>query len=325
MPEQVTRLRAVWVRVTSSPWYRIVQIMALGLAIGLMLRVLVLGILQLDMANLQFDFASLGIGLLLTWLAFYLGTFAWAEIVRAIHPAVPYFQAIEYHLLSVAAKYLPGVGWYQVSKAVQLYRGGVPASQIPLTVALEVALIVLTGLATAFEILSLASQTVLALSFDLQLGVAFVLLMMCALLPWAVLRLINRGPVSRISARGLVLHLYLAELLDTIGWLTFGLAFWFIIRALGPLGLDALPYCIATLALSVVAGLAVIVVPNGYGIRELTMSTLLQAILPISSSIVIAIVSRIVLVAAEFLGVLPVILRIGRRVAREQLPGVNKR
>jgi hypothetical protein len=276
-------------------------------------------------ANLQFDFASLCTGLLLTWLAFYLGTFAWAEIVRALHPAVPYLQAIEYHLLSVATKYLPGVGWYQVSKVVQLYRGGVPASQTPLPVALEVALIVLTGLVTAFQSLSLSSQTMLTLSFSLQLAVALVLLMMCALLPWAVLRLVNRGPVSRISARELVLHLYLAELLDTIGWLTFGLAFWFIIRALGPLRLDALPYCIATLALSVMAGIAVIIVPNGYGIRELTMSTLLQAILPIPSSIVIALASRMVLVAAEFLGVLPVILIVGRRVTREQLPGANER
>lgn len=306
--EKIIQLRAAWTRLDVDPWYRIVQLAIVGLSFGFMLHALVLSLSQIDLANLQFDLASLLIGLLLTWIAFYLGTFAWGEIVRALHPELPYLRTIEYHLLSVVPKYLPGVGWQQVSKAIQLYRGGVPASQTVLPVALEVGLIILTGLATALQVLSLTQQAILGLSHTLQLATALLLWMVCMLLPFIVLKLINRGITERVSDRGLVFHLYLAELLDAIGWLTLGLAFWFIIRALDPLPLDVLPYCITTLALSVIAGLAVIIVPNGFGIRELTMATLLQTILPVPSSIIVALVSRVVLVTAEFLGVLPVVL-----------------
>jgi hypothetical protein len=310
--EKIAQWQTMWTRFAASPWYRVVQIAIVGVAISLMTRVLALSLSQIDWANLQFDPSALFIALLLTWIAFYLGTFAWGEIVCALHPELSYLQAIEQHLQSVAAKYLPGVGWQQVSKAAQLYyRGNVPASQTLLTVVLEMVLVVFTGLAVALQ--SLTPRTVLGLSPDLQSGIALLLWMVCAALPFAVLKLVNK----RIDNRRLALHLYLAELFDVIGWFTFGLALWFIIRAIDPLPWDVLPYCIATLALSIVTGLVVVIVPNGYGIRELTMSALLQVFLPVPSSIIVALVSRVVLVAAEFIGVLPIMWLIGRRAARE--------
>lgn len=324
MNERIGKLRATWVLIQANRWYRAAQFGIVALAVVLMLRILTLGLSELQATNVQFDPAPLGVSLLLTWFAFYLGTFAWAEIVRATSPSVPYLQSIEFHLQSVAAKYLPGVGWSQVSKAVQLYRGGIPTGQISLVLVLELVLMLLTGLFVAFQSLSLASQSVLALSVAQEIGLAFVLLAICVLLPWLTVRLVGREPETRINELSFVVHLYLAELLDIIGWLAFGSGFWFTIWALGPLRVDLLPYSISTLALSVVVGIVVVFVPNGYGVRELTMSALLQAILPVPATIVIALVSRIVLVAAELLGLLPIMLILQRRASGKHQTRASK-
>lgn len=317
MLEKVTQWRAVWTRFIASPWYRVIQIATVGLSIGLMLRALMASLSQIDLANYVFDPAAFFISLLLTWIAFYLGTFAWGEVVRALHPELPYLRAIEHHLLSVSIKYLPGVGWQQVSKMTQLhYLSDVPTNWTVFTVILELGLIVLTGLTVALQISTLTPRIMLGLSPELQSGIALVLWTLCIVLPPAVLNLVGRQIGKGVDPKRFMFHLYLAELLDAIGWLTFGLALWFVIRAIDPLPLHALPYCVTTLILSVVTGLIVVIVPNGYGVRELTMSTLLQTILPIPSSIIVALASRIILVAAEFLGVLPVIWLIGRRATR---------
>ncbi len=117
-------------------------------------RSLVLNLSQFKTVHVQFDWISLVIGLLLAWVAMWMGTFAWGEILRASHPDVPYRDAINYDLVSLAAKYLPGFGWQQVSKVFQLHRGGVSARQTWQPVALEFVLVILIGLAIAVQFLS---------------------------------------------------------------------------------------------------------------------------------------------------------------------------
>lgn len=306
----------VWSRITSSRWYRIIQIAMVGLAIGMMFRTLIASLSHITLEKLELNPGALFISLLLTWIAFYLGMFAWGEVVCALHPEVPYFRTIENHLISVFTKYLPGVGWQQVSKVVQLhFILGVPTDRAIFTVASEMGLSILTGLTVVFSILGLTQWTMLGLGSDLQMGIAVMLWLLCIFLPLAVPRFVGRQTGKNVSTKHLVLHFCLAEILDMVGWLTFGLALWFIIQAVAPLPLDTLPYCIAALVISVVIGLVIVIVPNGYGARELALYTLLQVILPVPSSVIVALLSRIVLVVAEFVGVLPIIWFIRRRTS----------
>ena len=306
-----TKLRAMWARLESSQWWRVIGIVLMLSSLGLMGRALALNLTQFKAVRVQFNLISLIIGLLLAWVALWMGTFAWGEIVRAMHPEVSYRDAINYHLVSIAAKYLPGLGWQQVSKVFQLYRGGVPASQTWQPVALELVLVILVGLAIAVQILSATRETIFGLvaAPGIKLGIAVLLWVCCAVAPTVVLRFASIRRSEQTTARDFLLHLWFAELLDIIGWLSLGLSLWFTIRGLAPLPLDVLPYCIITLILSFVAGLAIVFVPNGFGVREAVMFTLLQSVLPVPSSIIVALTFRIISVLAELLGVFPVLVK----------------
>jgi hypothetical protein len=274
-------------------------------------RALALNLTPFRAVRVQFNLISLLIGLLLAWVALWMGTFAWGEIVRALHPEVTYRNAINYHLVSIAAKYLPGFGWQQVSKVLQLYRGGVPASQTWQSVALELILVILVGLAIAVQFLSATREAILGLvaAPSLKLSIAVLLWLCCAVIPIIVWRFASLRKSIQTTAREFLLHLWFAELLDIIGWLSLGLSLWFTIRGLAPLPLSVLPYCIITLILAYVAGLAIVFVPNGFGVREAVMFTLLQSVLPVPASIIVALTFRIISVLAELLGVFPILVK----------------
>lgn len=273
-------------------------------------RALAVSLIQFKAVRVQFNLVSLLIGLLLAWVALWMGTFAWGEIVCAMHPEVTYRNAIRYHLVSIATKYLPGIGWQQVSKAFQLHSGGMPASQTFLPVASELGLVVLVGLAIAMQILSVTKQAILGLVVapGLMLGISVLFWFGCAIAPTAVRKLGGGGTSRQITTKGFLFRLWFAELLDAIGWLALGLSLWFTIRGFFPLPFVSLPYCIITLILSFVAGLAIVFVPNGFGVREAVMYTLLQSVLSVPTSIIVAFTFRIISVLAELLGVFPVLV-----------------
>ncbi|MDE3091545.1 MAG: hypothetical protein KGJ80_19420, partial [Chloroflexota bacterium] len=106
------------------------------------------------------------------------------------------------------------------------------------------------------------------------------------------------------NRKRLLWSLWLAEGFDVLGWLALGLGFWFTLRTLSSLSWDPVPYCIAVMIFSMLTGLAVIFAPNGYGVRELTISVLLQPILPIPLTIILAFLSRIILIAVDLSGVI---------------------
>lgn len=305
MNEKLVNLRQAWVNFQSSRWRRVAQIVFVGLTLALMFNSFASSLAEVDFSA-QFDSASLFMGLMLTWIAFWMGTLAWGEIVQAIIPDVPFSLSIKYHLIATMVKYLPGLGWHQASKAIQFHRGGVLVKQAVFPIALEPTLTILTQITVVAQV-AYSSRTRLlgaSISDDLMLGVVCALWILCVIGPFFVYHGAKGISKSRYKV---VLHLWAAQVFDIVGTLVLGLALWFIIRAMTPLTLDLLSYCVITSNLSFVIGLLVIFAPMGLGARELAMSTLLQAILPIPQSIAVAVLSRLVAIAAEFLSVVPVI------------------
>jgi Uncharacterised protein family (UPF0104). len=124
-----------------------------------------------------------------------------------------------------------------------------------------------------------------------------------------MLRFARTRRLEQTTAREFLLHLWFAELLDVAGWLSNGLALWFSINGVIHLSINALPYCIITLIISFIGGIAIVFVPNGFGIREAIMYTMLQSVLPIPVSIIVALIFRIVSVLADLLGVFPMLVK----------------
>lgn len=300
----LAELRAIWSAFRSSRWRYFAQIMVVGLSLVLMVRALTFNLSQID-ATLYLDPGFLFFGLAFTLIAYWLGTLAWTQILRALIPDLPFLLAVKYHFVSTIAKYLPGCGWQQISKVVQLYRRGFPSTLATLPVILELMLTVLTELAVvALMLYSQAAIFDYDFSSEMMLAVVVALWVSCIAMP-VVVQVIVRG--KSLREERLLLHIWLAEAFDMAGSFALGVALWFIVRGLTPLSFDALPYCIVAVNVSFVAGLIVVFAPNGFGVRELTMSTLLQAVIPVPLAIFGAIIARIVLMVAEALGVVPII------------------
>jgi glycosyltransferase 2 family protein len=294
----------------SSKWWRVIGIVLIISSLGLMGRTLALNLAQFKAIQVQLNLISILIGLILAWIAVWMGAFAWGEIVRSLYPEVPYRDAINYHMVSIAAKYLPGLGWQQASKLFQLYRGGVPASQIWQSVIIELILVVFVGLAIAVQLIFTNGMAILGLLATpaLQMGTVVLLWVCCVVAPIIVLRFARTQILNRPNARDFLLHLWFAELLDIVGWFSLGLSLWFFIGGVTQLSIEVLPYCIITLIISILSGLVIVFAPNGFGVREAVMFTMLKSILPIPLSIIIALIFRIVSVLADLLGVFPILV-----------------
>jgi len=268
-----------------------------------------LNLSQLD-SSFHFDFGSLLIGIVITCIAFWTGTLAWALIVCALNPDLRFFQAIQVHLLSVAVKYLPGLGLQQLSKAWQLHRAGNPAKRSFLAIGIEFGLLIITGMALLIQIWSSGTWILFGLKLDSGWGISIggLLWIFCLAAPLSVVWVLREEEEMSKRRWRFLSSLWLAEFLNLIGWLILSLGLWFTIRTLYTIPFEILPYCTLVIILSLLAGLLALFAPNGYGVRELTMSVLLQSVIPVPLTIMSAILSRIVFISVDILGILPLLV-----------------
>ena len=155
---------------------------------------------KVDLSAFQFNVGSFLIAVILTWIAVWLGAISWAQVLRAIQPEVSQATSVRSHMLSITTKYLPGFGWQQVSKVVQLKRERMPL-QITVSAAIvEFILVIFTGLATATRIFLTTRQEIFgfvipgdfAAGFELMLWVACLVLPLC----WILFQLKPFSPIQ---------------------------------------------------------------------------------------------------------------------------------
>lgn len=311
MPRVAVRALELWQRFRASRWYRLAELGILTASLAVMLYALIKNLSKVDLSIFRFDVSSFFVAIALTWLAVWLGALAWAQILRSIQPKMQYSVSIRSHMLSIATKYLPGLGWQQVSKVVQLKNEHISVRLTVSAVIFEFALVIFTGLATAAQILLMIKQNVFGLDipYNLMAGIALTLWMVCLFIPlgWVWIQLRSLLPDFDLSLY--LRHMLLTILLQVVSWLVFSAGLWFVCSSIYPVGIESLPYFMISLMLSVIIGILVIVSPNGFGVRELIMLVLLQSYVPLSIGITVAIMSRLVLILAEILAALPFILR----------------
>lgn len=110
--------------------------------------------------------------------------------------------------------------------------------------------------------------------------------------------LLRRPPVVSVATPGPVRR---AVLCAVMSWLVGGLHLWFVAMALGAAAGPSLPLCVGAFALATAAGVAVLVLPDGAGVRELVLLGTLSLVLPVSQAGAAALASRVSCVAAQLL------------------------
>lgn len=288
-----------------------------GLSIVLVLGILGLLAWQLvrDWRNLPPGFfqsvrASWFIGSLVALVpALLMVSFRWSLTLQAMRIPIGWWDAVRIWFLSQAGRYVPGGVWNYVAR-VCLGQAKVSRQAAVTSMALE------TGLRIVSELLVF----VLSLPFwpdrdflttDVALLLAGGIVLGLVLLHPALLQLFGRWELLRRVGleikefSGLRYRTLLVLLVYyVLSVVAVGGAFFLLVVAFYPLQLDLLPALVGSLALSVVLGFLVPLVPNGWGVREGVLAFLLSRVMPLPVSVVIALAARVWLTLGEAIWIL---------------------
>lgn len=236
------------------------------------------------------------------------GVFVWSLVLRRFeHAPVRLGTLQRIWFLSNLARYIPG-SVFQFITAAQLSRSsGLSPGVLLTSLLVHTALSLLAAVVvSAWTLASSSFPTLAALWMGLGITLAAVLMVHPRLLNGVftlVSQVAKRQVIRWNGSWGYGVALLCAGVLS---WILYGGAYFLLIRALTPVGVDALPVLTGVNALSFVAGFLT-PLPGGIGPREAAMTALLQGVLPAGVAGVISVAARLWNVAGEVIGGLIVV------------------
>jgi uncharacterized membrane protein YbhN (UPF0104 family) len=251
---------------------------------------------------------------------------AWMVVLRALSHPVPAHDGLTIFFAGQLGKYAPGSVWPAEIQAQLGRSNGVPRTTMLTSYLVTVVLSV--GAGGSVGLLALiggVGGSVLALAIGAAAGswlLVAVVLHERGLQRWVrplFTRLGRDVPAVQIPLRpGL-----LAAGLSVLSWLAFGLHAWCIAQPLGADLGDLLP-TMGAFALAFLAGVALLPLPAGAGVREAVLILVLGPSLGRPGAITLALLSRFILIVVELLlaavmGV-PGGIRRARRTTSDEVP-----
>ncbi|MFJ4013803.1 lysylphosphatidylglycerol synthase domain-containing protein [Streptomyces sp. NPDC090026] len=224
-----------------------------------------------------------------------LAVHAWRVLLPGDHP-IRGLYAAKIYFLGQLSKYVPGRVWGVLTHVAHGRAVGVPGSQMTSAYVLSLALTLLTGAAV-----SLAAAPVALPGHWMWLCLPALFFLASTLRPALVTRPVAaaarlaRRPVAT-PPNGAVRR---AVLLAVASWTASGLHLWFLVLALGAEPWGGLGAAVGGFALATVVSSLALIVPDGWGVRELTITAALATVLPAGPAAAAAIASRLVCVVAE--------------------------
>ncbi len=223
--------------------------------------------------------------------------------------------ALRVFFLSNLARYVPGGVWQFAGLAALSSAQGVSPVAATAAVLFQQAALLATGTALALAVSPIALETYLSrwgvalpsLAMRLTLAGTIVVALIGLLPP--LLRPLRRVVERRISDVRAIPQVSAMELAGYLavtfaGWIGYGISFALFARAVLA-GAPLSPVTAAAIYVAAyVAGIVVIVLPGGIGIREGVLVAALTPIIGVDRALFLAIASRVWLVALEILGAL---------------------
>ena len=253
-----------------------------------------------DLRLTQLALSTLMLAAVLAW-----GVFVWSRVlVHFGHPAVAVRELLRVWFVSNLARYIPGKIWQFVG-AVQLARdSGLPPAVLLSSMLLHVGFSLLAAAivgAASLPFLDVDAGTPLR-----ALAVAVPLLSLLLVHPAVfnfALRLVPRALHRDVLAwSGSWLDGLRLLLLSVFSWVAYGLAFYLFVASLIPLPASAIPALSGINALGFLAGYFAFFAPAGLGFREGAIALLLDSVATAGVAAVVAVLSRLWIIAAELLG-----------------------
>jgi len=204
--------------------------------------------------------------------------YGWWAIMKQLGYALPWRRSTRILYYSAMAGYLPGSVWHAVSRVYLSDKESVPKTITTISVVLESVFILLGAVVVAaLSLFAWPNPPLWAAAIGLVVLVAVIWRPDIAfkVANWGLGR-IGRKPLEVVLSPGDMVRLLLPFILN---WIIFGAMFYAILAALYPgLSLIYLPLVSGIFTASWVIGYLAIFVPQGLGVRELIIVTLLAVI-----------------------------------------------
>ena len=198
-------------------------------------------------------------------------------------------------------KYVPGSVWPAVIQSRLAVRHGIRPRTMLASYTYAIAVTIATG-GIVGTIALVGGRSTSVLWVSLGVAAASVVGLVALLWPSGVFAVLER--LGRRWGRDLAIdqpsasHKLMALVLSFTTWLVLGLHIWAIARPLGATAAD-LPVVIGGFALAGVAGVLVVPVPGGAGVREALLVLTLGTVIGRPSALTVALISRLVLLGAD--------------------------
>ena len=252
----------------------------------------------------SFDYPLLAISLAVMLASLSLYAWQWRFSLQKLRAAIGFLKVARIYFVANLGRYIPGKVWQFLGWFYLLEQEGVSPVQTLTSMAINQILQNMTGLALAFVVLAGLRST--GLSGRLLPFLMVIPLGLVVIQPFVLERLLNWG-LRLFKRRPVVIELTAWDLarfaaLHLLIWLGYGLAFYFFIRALYPVPLEWLPALAGIFAGAWVLGFLSFLAPGGLGVREGILVYLLGFYLPSHVAIVVTLLSRLWVTAAELMG-----------------------
>jgi hypothetical protein len=224
---------------------------------------------------------------------------SWRAVLSGLGSVVPVLPAARIFFVGQLGKYLPGSLWPLIAQMEFGRAIGLPRTRVVVASLVAIATSVLVGAAVGLCCLPFVEVPVGLRAVSPLLAVVPLAALHPALLNRVVglgLRVARRPPLADpLPGRAIAI----AAAASACAWAFGGLASWVLATRLGAHGFWIFPLCVAAYALAVTAGLLVVPVPAGAGVREGVFVLFLSLALAAGPAMTVAIVSRLVLTVSD--------------------------
>lgn len=230
------------------------------------------------------------------------GLMQWRAVLADLGSPLPLRTAGRVFLLGQLGKYLPGSVWAALGQMELGKAHDVPRRRSAATYAITMLTTLIAAVVVAAALLPFVEpgklHTYIWVLLAAPVGLVALLPPVLRPLLAAVFRLLRQPPPEQpVTARGTALAFGWA----VAGWVCYGLQIWVLASALGAPSGRAFAASVGGFALAWSVGFLVLFAPAGAGAREATLVVLLTAVLPADTALLAALVSRLLMTAADLL------------------------
>ncbi|TDC76448.1 flippase-like domain-containing protein [Micromonospora sp. KC606] len=238
--------------------------------------------------------------LLITSVGLLCGTRSWMLTLAAVGAPVPAGTGIRMFFVGFLGKFVPGRVWGLLAQIRLGEKVGIGRARMAGTYLVNLVVVLLTGGAVGL----LVGPAVLSSGLAWLL-VPVTLLAVLAGWPRVIDALVGlaarvtRRPRPPVLDRPADVRRSMAW--QSLSWVLSGAHLWIVAVLLGADARAALPVAVGAFALATTAGTLALFVPDGAGVREVTMVAALATVLPLPAAVTAAIASRVLTTLAEVL------------------------